>query len=326
MKSLAFVFTLILSSSLFAQNHSEKPIRFIFETIHDHLGNLDINSKKVMLFGTDNQLVYEADLLEGKELDETFYFYSEDRKLQRLHRNYHQPHESGDFKMTYDDKGNLVEEVNYDDRGKALERITMTYNDKGQMASRKVEFYHETSDKMIAEEYFEYTYDADGKIASKEGWEGEHEERKVTYKYTHTANSETETEYNMRGDVVDKLEMKYDDKGNMISRAHTTYDKGVGRTMTIDFTYDEHGHILTETMSRSGSSIKKIITFEYVYDKYGNWIERKETIKKGAKETPGNHLKRSIEYYEQDEYGHHPMELDESYTWENQDGEKVFRS
>ncbi|MCH2235428.1 MAG: hypothetical protein MK078_14345, partial [Crocinitomicaceae bacterium] len=95
MKNLTLVLTLILSYSLLAQNHSEKPIRFIFETIHDHLGNLDINSKKVMLFGTDNQLVYEADLLEGKELDETFYFYSEDRKLQRLHRNYHQPHESG---------------------------------------------------------------------------------------------------------------------------------------------------------------------------------------------------------------------------------------
>lgn len=323
MKRISLIACIALSLTTIAQNHSQKPIRFIFESIHDHLGNLDLNSKKVQLFNPDHQLLYEADMYDGKELDEQFFYYNADGKLLRDHRNFFKPHESGDYRMTYDAKGNLINETNYDDLGHEIEIISMTYNDKNQMISRKVEYYHHTEDAMIVEDSFEYTYDTNGKIAARTGFEGEHEDRTVTYKYKHEAKSETISKYNAAGDVREIWITKVDDKGRLLQDVHTLYQKGVARTKTIDFAYDEFDHILTETLSKSGSSLKKQIIFEYVYDEYGNWTERTEKKVAGARVTQGVHLKRHIEYYEHDKYEHPPMELDESFTWETHEGKEV---
>ena len=322
MKWISIVLTLVLSGTVLAQNHSSKPIRFIFESIHDHLGNLDVNSKRVKLFSKkDHHLIYEADLYEGKELDEQFFYYK-DGKLQRDHRIFHNPHESGDYRLIYDSNGNLIEERNVDGDGEMVEKKTMTYDKDGNMLTHKVEFLHRTEGKMITEDYFEFKYE-NGKLIEKVGFEGEKEERKVTYKYKQDANSKTVMRYGPDGQITEKWVDEWDDKGRLTKKVHSQYINGVERAKTIDFTYDEHGHILTETMSKSGSSVKMVVSFEYVYDDHGNWIERKETKKKGARETPGPHIKRHIEYYEHDDYDHSPMEVDETYEYETRGGERV---
>ncbi|MEX1001358.1 MAG: hypothetical protein WDZ35_04515 [Crocinitomicaceae bacterium] len=324
MKNIFSLLVLVatLSASL-AQNHDSKPIRFIFESIHDHLGNLDINSKRVQLFSPDHRLLYEADLYEGKELDEQFFYYNKDGKMIRDHRIFHQVHESGDYRFIYDEKGNLIEERNVNDIDEILERKVMTYNNKGQMTSQKVEFLHHQENKMIPESYFEFTYDENGKIATKAGWEDEKEDETVTYKYIHTENSEAIKKYDKSGQLQESWVQKWDEKGRLIEDEHTKYSDGRAMTKTITFTYDKYDHILTETLTKTGSSIKKQIIFEYEYDEHGNWIERKESKKMGVKETQGVHLKRHIEYYEHDEYEHPPMELDETFVWKEKDGERI---
>lgn len=324
MKWISVIVCLLVTLGVNGQNHSKKPIRFIFESIHDHMGNMDVNSKRVQLFSTDHRLLYEADMYDGKELDEQFFYYDKSGKLLRDHRIFHRPHESGDFRMTYDAKGNLVSESNVNDIGEVLEKITMTYNDKGQMISEKKEFFHHEQAKMITESYFDITYGADGKIASKTGWEGEKEDLKVTYKYKHEAASETEMKYDASDKIIEKMVKTYDEKGRIVSEAHSIYNAGQAPvTTTIELTYDEHDHLLSETKTKSNSQVKMQILFEYVYDDYGNWIERKEKKIKGVRELPGNHLKRHIEYYEHDKYEHPPMELDESYTYEKHEGKSV---
>ncbi len=324
MKRISLLLCLLSSGLILAQNHTKKPIRFIFESIHDHLGTIELNSKRVKLFSPDNKLLYEADIYAGKELDEEFFFYDASGKLLRNHRNFHQEHESGDFRMTYDAKGNLIAETNLDDRGQTLELISMTYDAKGNMLTRKVEFLHKTENKMITESSFDYTYDAAGKIASRKGWEDEKSDKIVTYKYVYEANSESISRYDAASVLKEKWVKKTDEKGRLLADIHSTYEPGMAPvSKTIDFIYDEHDHILTETMSQSNSTVKKQVSFEYVYDAFGNWTERKEKITVGVKASEGVFLKRSIEYYENITYTHPPMELDESYVWEKQEGKDV---
>lgn len=324
MKLYFVLLVCLVSGTNFSQNHDSKPIRFIFESIHDHLGNLDINSKRVQLFSPDHHLLYEADLYDGKELDEQFFYYDQEGKLLRDHRIFHQPHESGDFRMKYDDNGNLIEETNINDKDEILERISMTYDAKGNKISEKKEFLHHFEDKMIPESFFEFTYDQEGRIATKTGWEDEKEDKIVTYKYKHEALKETITKYDAKNVILEKWITKKDTEGRLLEDVHSLYKAGQAPvTKTIVFTYDEHDHILTEVLSKSNSSLKKQIIFDYVYDDHGNWIERSERKVMGAKKTEGVHLKRYIEYYEHDEYEHPPMELDESWNWEVHDGKEV---
>jgi YD repeat-containing protein len=310
-----------------AQNHTKKPIRFIFESIHDHVGNLEVNSKRVKLFSPDSKLLYEADLYAGKELDEQFFYFDKSGKLLRDHRIFHQAHESGDFRMTYDAKGNLVEEANYNDKEQVIERVTMTYNDKAQMITRKVELLHASEGKMVVESSFDFTYDAAGKIATKKGFEDEKTDQIVTFKYVHEGTTETITKFNAANEVMEKWVTVKDDKGRLIKDVHTLNEKGKAPvTKTIEFTYDQYDHILTENLSSSASTIKQQIIFEYTYDAFGNWTERKEKKMVGVKQSEGVHLKRAIEYYESNTYPHPPMELDENYNWEQHDGHahKIF--
>lgn len=322
MKILSLLFAAIFTITAFGQNHSKKPIRFIFESIHDHLGNLEVNSKRVQLFNPEHQMLYEADLYEGKELDEQFFYYNENGQFVRDHRIFHKDHESGDYRLSYDEKGNLIEETNINDLGEILERKTMTYDANGNMLTQKVEFLHHEENKMIPESYFEFQYEGN-QLVSKTGWEGEKEDQKVTYKYAKTAKSEKKERIDADGNITESWEQQFDDKGRLLKDIHTKYKGGKGMSKTIDFTYDEYDHILTETMTKTGSTVQKKIVFEYTYDVYGNWIERKEKKYQGVKETEGVHLKRYIEYYEHDEYDHPPMELDESYMYEGD--RKVFK-
>jgi YD repeat-containing protein len=327
MKRLAILFGLGVSIAAFAQNHTEKPIRFIFESIHDHLGNLDVNSKRVKLFDREHRLLYEADLYEATELDEQFFYYDKEGRLLRDHRIFHKPHESGDYRMEYDAKGNLVKETNMNDLDEVIEIKEMTYDGRGNMLTQEVSFFHHLDNKMIMESSFSFKYDDKGNLIEKTGWEGEKPNEKVTYKYAISPTEMSTKRYNSRGDITEKWVDNYDSEGKLIKEIHARYSNGRMKQVTIDLEYDEHGHILKETMTRSGSSIQKTIDFEYVYDEYGNWIERKETKKMGAKVTPGVHLKRHIEYYEDTDYNHPPMEMDESFIFETHEGEefKVFQ-
>jgi len=320
---ISFLLLLIVSSiNLSAQNHTTKPIRYIFESIHDHMGNLDLNSKKVMLFSEDNRLLYEADFYEGEELDEQFFSYNEDKKLTRDRRIFHKKEECGDYRMTYDESGNLISEVNVNAKGREIEKKTMTYDKSGNMIKHVVEFYHESSDKMIIESAFEYVHEG-GKLVSKSGFEDEKKDQIITYKYEHESNTETISRYDSNNKITEKWMTKKDSDGKLIQDVHTKYQDGRSIAKTIDFAYDQHGHILTETMTKTGSSIKKVISFEYKYDEFGNWVERKEFKKSGARESQGAHLKRHIEYFEKTDYNHPPMEMDESYNYETRDGKRV---
>ncbi|MFT4603034.1 MAG: hypothetical protein ACI857_003221 [Arenicella sp.] len=287
------------------------------------MGNLDVNSKKVQLFSDDHRLLYEADFYEGEELDEQFFSYNEAGNLTRDRRVFHKDHECGDYRMTYDAKENLVSEVNMDEKGKEIEKKSMTYDKNGNMLTHQVEFYHESTSKMIVESSFTFTYDGSNKLISKIGFEGEKEDRIYTYKYESSADSESITKYEGASKKVEKWMTKNDANGMLLQDVHTKFQDGKGISKTIDFTYDQHGHILKEELTKTGSSIKKSVNFEYSYDAFGNWTERKEFKKSGARESQGAHLKRIIEYYEESDYKHPPMEMDESYNYENREGKSV---
>lgn len=323
MKKILSICFLAVSLVSFAQTKDLKqPIRFIFESIHDHLGNKELNSQKVQLYSYQGDLLYEADLYEGVELDEQFFYY-EDDKLVRDRRIFHDTRECGDYRIEYDAKGNNIKESNIDAKGQVLEQKTRTYDEAGNMIKEVVEFYHHEQEKMIIESSFDFTYYKSGKVKSKTGYEGEHVSVTVTYNYEYTEFSKTVKRTSTADNFTETWKTTINEQGWILQEVHSKGNGERTKNQTIDIEYDDYGHILTETISKTGSSVKKIKSFEYKYDDHGNWIERTETITHGAKVTKGNVLKRHIEYYEESEYAHPPMEMDESYNYETRNAKRV---
>src|SRR5690606_36894406 len=109
-----------------------------------------------------------------------------------------------DYRMKYNEKGNLIEETNVDDLGRVLERKTMTYDGNGRMLTKKVEFLHTAEARMITESWFEYAYNSSGVLQSKTGWENEKEDQKVNYKYQITSGSEVVSQFNSANELQEK--------------------------------------------------------------------------------------------------------------------------
>jgi YD repeat-containing protein len=310
MKVYILLFSFLYSAFIFSQNHAQKPIRFIFESEHDVIGNLDITSKKVKLYNLDNHVIYEADLFNAKELDETFYYRSEDRRLNKEMRIFSDENASGKVNYKYNEQGYLLEKTEYNNSNQLLVRVSMTYDKNGQIASKKRELKSETS--LSIESDFIFEYNKEGKIYKKQGFENGLEKKKITYQYeyanlkiiTHKIDDKSE-------EIFEIWEETLDNDGKRLEYLHKTKKDGQMLVkVDVKYRYDEYGNITSENIGDEKTKIKKRILFEYKYDSFGNWIERKELQEQGGEQQEVSLIKRQIEYYNAMTPEHPPLELD----------------
>ncbi len=102
--------------------------------------------------------------------------------------------------------------------------------------------------------------------------------------------------------------------GRRIEYKYLIVDEDVEKIkVDVKYTYEKYENIVQEDIG-DGETLKKVITFEYRYDDFGNWLERKEFKGLGASRKKVSQINRRIEYYNQADYEHPPMELDERFV------------
>ncbi len=140
------------------------------------------------------------------------------------------------FENSYDAKGQLVSQQNYDAEGAPLNRTEWTYDDKGNQI--REQYYTQSG---APGDWKEHLYDANGQDL---GWQY----------------------YNADGSLGGRMEYTYDEQGNRIREQYYADEEGTGWYMT--YTYDSEGRQTgKEGYVEDGSVISRS---QYEYDEAGN--------------------------------------------------------
>ena len=198
----------------------------------------------------------------GKNLQITF-----NEKGNKLEENWFNPDGRLDFKWTYkyDDKGNKIELNSFNHDGSLDSKFTFKYDDKG---------------NQIELNWF----NPDGRLDFK--W---------TYKYDDKGNQIEENGFNSDGRLSFKSTYKYDDKGNKIEQNSFNPDGSLGSKYT--YKYDDKGNKIEENSFNPDGSLYYKATYKYTYDQQGNWTQQITYKVKNGVEKPSQIVERTIEYY-----------------------------
>ena len=328
MKTIALALLVFSSIAALSQNHSKQSIRFIFETEHDIIGNFETNTKKIKLFNHQNHLCYEADLFEGKELDETFFYYDKKGKLVKERRIFSKQEDCGILEIAYDKLGNIVEETEINTAGQVLVKISMTYDKMGNLTHKQRELKHNNDDALFVDYSFDFSYSEAGELLSKKGFERGNQNDVYIFKYTKQGTKQFIEKFDSEGKLKEKWVEDYEGKQKVEYEHILVSGDSQEKKVDVKYGYDEHGNLIRERIYKN-DKLSKTITFEYKYDPYGNWTEKVEYEGTGDQKKERAKITRRIEYFKTLAYEHPPMELDETFTFEtdpNTQQEKMVSS
>ena len=112
----------------------------------------------------------------------------------------------------YDEKGNKIEENDYDSDGRLDSKTTYKYDEKGNIIE-------------------ENDYDSDGRLDSK-----------YIYKYDEKGNKIEENRYDSNGRLSQKTTYKYDEKGNTIEKNDYDSDGRPAENYSYKYEYDKNNN------------------------------------------------------------------------------------
>ena len=141
------------------------------------------------------------------------------------------------LQITFNDKGNKLEENWFNPDGSLSLKYTYKYDDKGNQIE-------------------ENSFDADGSLSFK-----------YTYKYDDKGNKIELNGFNPDGRLSSKSTYKYDDKDNLIE---------VNSDLDSKFTYkyDDKGNKIEQNWFTTDGSLFSKWTYKYTYDQQDNWTQK----------------------------------------------------
>ena len=193
--------------------------------------------------------------------------------------------------ITFNDKGNKIEENWFNSDGSLFSKYTYKYDDKG----NKIEQNSFNPDGSLS---FKSTYkydDKGNKIESNSFNSDGSLDSKYTYKYDDKGNEIERNIFNPDGRLSFKLTYKYDDKGNIIEENSFNLDGSLDSKYT--YKYDDKGNIIEENSFISDVNLADKYTYKYTYDQQGNWIQQIAYKVKNGVEKPSQIVERTVEYY-----------------------------
>ena len=195
------------------------------------------------------------------------------------------------LQITFNEKGNKLEENWFNPDGRLFSKYTYKYDDKG----NKLEENSFNSDGSLNSKYT-YKYDDKGnKIESNLFNSDGRFSGMLTYKYDDKGNQIEANLFNSDGSLFSKYTYKYDDKGNQIEKNSFNSDGRLFYKYT--YKYDDKGNKLEENLLNSDVNLDDKYTYKYTYDQQGNWIQRIAYKVKNGVEKPSQIVERTIEYY-----------------------------
>ena len=162
---------------------------------------------------------------------------------------------------TYDENGNVVEELEYDGEGELTGRTDYVYDDRGNQVDWKYCEY--TGIFPVLRNRSKTTYDAQNRAveyAYYDGWK-----KQSTLTYTYDEDGRTRSVEHSDGT---RMEYLWDDNGRETSCEITQPDGTVSVEQTA-YVYDEKGNILRQSFYTDG---ELNLNLEYTYDDQGRQI------------------------------------------------------
>ena len=133
----------------------------------------------------------------------------------------------GNLQITFNEKGNKLEENSFNLDGSLFSKYTYKYDDKG---------------NKLEENFF----NSDGSLSSK-----------YTYKYDDKGNQIEGNSFNSDGRLSFKYTYKYDDKGNQIEENSFNSDGNLDDKYTYKYTYDQQGNWIQRIAYKVKNGVEK---------------------------------------------------------------------
>jgi hypothetical protein len=172
----------------------------------------------------------------------------------------------------FDQKGNRIEEIWYDDKGLSLLETTYSYNEEGielkNVGIQSHKPFYNTWMYELNDTTRELTrYHSQYRI-NKEKW---------IYRYDATGNKMEEKYFDESGMLSSRFVFKYDHKGRLEEKIEfDAYDNLYRKS---EYAYDEKGNNTSEQIYNADTELKK--QFSMIYDEKGNLTTRFEMDAKG---------------------------------------------
>ena len=195
------------------------------------------------------------------------------------------------LQITFNEKGNKLEENFFNSDGSLNSKYTYKYDDKG----NKIELNSFNSDGRLSSK-LTYKYDDKGNIIELNSFNPDGKlDFKLTYKYDDKGNQIESNYFNSDGSLNSKYTYKYDDKGNQIESNYFNSDGMLYYKNT--YKYDDKGNKIEKNLLNSDINLDDKYTYKYTYDQQGNWIQQIAYEVKNGIEKPSQIVERTIEYY-----------------------------
>lgn len=191
----------------------------------------------------------------------------------------------------YNNKGNLIDLINYEIDGSIYNKTTITY-DKNNRVSEIIWVYDDgNQDKWISKYdehgyliedksynvdgslYNKYLYinDNNGNLLSTSCYSADGTMRSKSFnKYDQKDNLTEHKEYNSLGQITFEQQYQYDKAGNMVEYIYKRSDyfkKSIS-------SYDDKNNLIEEIDYSSEGKVKEKRTYSYKYDKKNNWTTK----------------------------------------------------
>lgn len=218
--------------------------------------------------------------------------------------------------FTYNDDGDLVSEVERDEKDEIIRQIEYTYDSDGYLAVETISYPNSGTTQKV----HKYDQTGDQKVIQSKSEDLFKENHTVNF-YNKNGLCEKVEEYNYRGELSGTKYYEYDDQENLVNiktlnssgkkiiEINNTFNSQNIRYKCVSnfwdpiirghqikrITYfDEHQNETRKIYFNSEMGIERFNVYEYEYDKYSNWTSQK-TIQNGYLIL---RRERTIEYFE----------------------------
>jgi hypothetical protein len=171
---------------------------------------------------------------------------------------------SENYIRTYNDTGNIEEEIQYKSDGVVHLRRTYEYDATDKLLE---EFLYDAND--VALNKYLFRYDLRGLLSERIVFK---KNDKWQYTYDKAGNLIEEKGIKSDGKIDGITEYQYNDSGKLIIETDKTPEGRIN--IQDEFTYDEKGMIVKRT--HSIKEIKQQYQYAYQLDEEGNWIQKVE--------------------------------------------------
>jgi len=255
-------------------------------------GNSNFNAKKGRI-KFETCYGYEAAEKKGETPKDTLTskaIFQYDEKGNLIAANYYDLKTNSVFssdKRAYDDRGNMVEILHYNNGPEVIQKDIYKFDDKNHEIEHDVYWKGNLDGKVIS------TYDYQSMIVTVSYYKGDGSfDMKNHYRIDDKGNHLED--YGWDGTLSAKSRYEYDAKGKIEKEYSEAWEMDTTNAMIV-FQYDEQNNEILRTITDLNTQTVSSVKTDYTYDKFGNWIKQVTTWSwSDSRKTE----KREIEYYE----------------------------